>query len=143
MELFLGGAFQGKLGYVKSLYPDSEIFDESNFEELSGAENKFLILNNFHLVVKNLLAPYTDCYQKNGGIGTESEIEKSVEEKIFRIAEKNPEIKIISDEIGSGIVPFERSDRLWRDISGRILVKIAKKSEKVVRIICGIPNRIK
>lgn len=142
MELFLGGAFQGKLEYVKSLYPESEIFDEKNFEELSGAENSLSILNNFHLVVKNLLVPYINCYQKNG-TESEDEIQESVEDKIFKIIEKNPEIKIISDEIGSGIVPFERSDRLWRDISGRILVKIAKKSEKVVRIICGIPQRIK
>lgn len=142
MELFLGGAFQGKLEYVKSLYPESEIFDEKNFEKLFGAENSFSILNNFHLVVKNLLAPYTDCYQKNE-IESEIGIQKSVEDKIFKMIGKNPEIKIISDEIGSGIVPFERSDRLWRDISGRILVKIAKKSEKVVRIICGIPQRIK
>ena len=142
MELFLGGAFQGKLEYVKSLYPESEIFDEKNFEELSSAEKSLAILNNFHLVVKNLLAPYTNCYQKNG-IESENEIQESVEDKIFKIIEKNPEIKVISDEIGSGIVPFERSDRLWRDISGRILVKIAKKSEKVVRIICGIPQRIK
>lgn len=142
MELFLGGAFQGKLEYVKSLYPESEIFDEKNFEELSGAKNSLSILNNFHLVVKNLLASYMNCYQKNG-IESENEIQESVEDKIFNIIEKNPEIKIISDEIGSGIVPFERSDRLWRDISGRILVKIAKKSEKVVRIICGIPQRIK
>lgn len=143
MELFLGGAFQGKLEYVKSLYPESEIFDEKNFEELSGMENSPLILNRFHLVVKNLLALYTDCYQKNGGTESEGEIEKSVEDKIFRIIGKNPGIKIISDEIGSGIVPFERRDRLWRDISGRILVKIARKSEKVVRIICGIPSWIK
>jgi len=142
MELFLGGAFQGKLEYVKSLYPESEIFDESNFEKLFDAEKSLAILNNFHLVVKNLLASYSDCYQKKE-IKSENEIEKSVEEKIFRIIEKNSEIKIISDEIGSGIVPFQRSDRLWREISGRILVKIAKKSEKVVRIICGIPNRIK
>ena len=141
MELFLGGAFQGKLEYVKSLYPESEIFDESNFEKLFDAEKSLAILNNFHLVVKNLLASYTDCYQEKGDI--ENEIEKLAEEKIFRIIEKNPEIKIISDEIGSGIVPFQRSDRLWREISGRIIVKIAKKSEKVVRIICGIPNRIK
>lgn len=142
MELFLGGAFQGKLEYVKSLYPESEIFDEKNFEELSSAKNSLSILNNFHLVVKNLLAPYTNCYRKNG-IESENEIQESVEDKIFKIIEKNPEIKIISDEIGSGIVPFERIDRLWRDISGRILVKIAKKSEKVIRIICGIPQRIK
>ena len=142
MELFLGGAFQGKSEYVESLYPESEIFDEKNFEELSGAEHSLSILNNFHIVEKNILATYINCYQKNG-TESENEIQESAEDKIFKIIENNPEIKIISDEIGSGIVPFERGDRLWRDISGRILVKIAKKSEKVVRIICGIPQRIK
>ena len=135
MELFLGGAFQGKLEYVKSLYPDAEIFCESDFESLFDAENKNAVLCNFHLVVKNLLSAYIDCYHEEAG--------KKAEEKILMMIEKNPGMKIISDEIGSGIVPVEKNDRLWRELSGHLLVKIAERSEKVVRIICGIPSRIK
>lgn len=131
MELYIGGAFQGKLEYVKSLYNsrNPQIYGRNDFEKLLSLENQDAIWNDFHLTIKNLL-------EKN-------ENQEKIASQVFSIIEKNPEIKIISCEIGSGIVPIEKSDRIWRDFSGHLLVQIAKKAEKVVRIICGLPQRIK
>ncbi len=50
---------------------------------------------------------------------------------------------VISDEIGNGVVPFEENDRQWREITGRILISLAKKSDEVYKVICGIGQRIK
>lgn len=131
MELYIGGAFQGKLEYVKSLYKDKnpQIYGQNDFEKLLSLENQNAIWNDFHLTIKNLLE--------------KDEAQEKITSQVFSIIEKNPEIKIISCEIGSGIVPIEKSDRLWRDFCGHLLVQIAKKAEKVVRIICGLPQRIK
>lgn len=131
MELYIGGAFQGKLEYVKSLYNsrNPQIYGKNDFGKLLSLENQDAIWNDFHLTIKNLL-------EKN-------ENQEKITSQVFSIIEKNPEIKIISCEIGSGIVPIEKSDRIWRDFSGHLLVQIAKKAEKVVRIICGLPQRIK
>lgn len=131
MELYIGGAFQGKLEYVKSLYNsrNPQIYGKDDFEKLLLLENQDAIWNDFHLAIKNLL-------EKNWN-------QEKITLQVFSIIEKNPEIKIISCEIGSGIVPIEKSDRIWRDFSGHLLVQIAKKARKVVRIICGLPQRIK
>ena len=60
-----------------------------------------------------------------------------------KIYEQNPDIIIISTEIGGGIVPMEKSERLWREAVGRSCCYIAAHSEKVIRMVCGIPTVIK
>ena len=47
------------------------------------------------------------------------------------------------DEIGCGIVPMEKSERVWRENAGRCGCIIAANSVKVIRIVCGIPDIIK
>ena len=54
-----------------------------------------------------------------------------------------PEIIFIINEIGCGIIPLEKSERIWREQTGRAGTVIAKNSDTVVRIICGIPTVIK
>lgn len=50
---------------------------------------------------------------------------------------------VICCEVGSGVIPLERSDRDMREATGRLCVALAEKAEKVVRIVAGIPVVIK
>lgn len=50
---------------------------------------------------------------------------------------------IIADEIGCGIIPLEKSDRIYREALGRFLCDLASLSEIVIRVTCGIPTFIK
>lgn len=50
---------------------------------------------------------------------------------------------VVSDEVGLGIVPLERSDREWREATGRALCRIAEKCDSVYRVSCGIGMQIK
>ena len=50
---------------------------------------------------------------------------------------------VISDEIGNGVVPMEESDRTWREVTGRILIMLAKEAEEVYKVVCGIGMKIK
>ena len=72
------------------------------------------ILNGFHMIIKEML--------ENG-----SKIDLS---KIL----ENYDV-VISDEIGNGIVPLDKFERIWREI--------AKASDEVYRIYAGISVRIK
>lgn len=54
-----------------------------------------------------------------------------------------PDMIIIMNEIGSGIIPLEKSERKWREFTGKTGCMLAKKAETVDRVICGIPIRIK
>lgn len=141
MELYIGGRAQGKLSHVLQKYENPVVFDERDFREkldekvwTTNAENgtdasKQLIWNHFHLAVKALLAE-----------GWEQE---QIWNCVHAFMEENPGLVIIADEIGSGIVPMERDERIYRETTGRLLCRIAKKADSVERIICGIPQKLK
>ncbi len=50
---------------------------------------------------------------------------------------------VISNEIGMGIVPMEKEEREYRELTGRVLCLLAEKADSVERIICKIPMKIK
>ncbi len=50
---------------------------------------------------------------------------------------------VITNEVGSGVIPVSVSERKGREAAGRLAVLIAKEAESVVRMVCGIPMMIK
>jgi adenosylcobinamide kinase / adenosylcobinamide-phosphate guanylyltransferase len=50
---------------------------------------------------------------------------------------------VVSNEVGSGIVPAYRSGRIYRDLLGQMNQEIAKIADRVVFMIAGIPLTIK
>ncbi|SHH94333.1 adenosylcobinamide kinase /adenosylcobinamide-phosphate guanylyltransferase [Sporobacter termitidis DSM 10068] len=50
---------------------------------------------------------------------------------------------VICNEVGSGVVPIDKTERGAREATGRLCVGLAEKAEKVIRICCGIPSVIK
>lgn len=139
MKLIIGGLAQGKLHYVLQKEENEQciIFDgvlpeEGQIQEArkeAGSEEKTLIINHFHHVVKKELA----------GKRTPEELEADVMEFV----EKHPEVILICDEIGNGIVPVDAFERTYREQTGRILIRLAQKADEVVRVLCGIGQRIK
>lgn len=126
MILITGGSYEGKTEYaVKSLgISDDEIVDGKSCDFMKLHSSK--AVRNFHLLVKRLIENNMDAV-----------------EFVREIYAKNPKIIIISDEIGCGIIPLEKDDRLWREETGRSCCKAAELSEAVVRISCGIASVIK
>ena len=126
MLLITGGAYQGKLKYAieKSGLKESDIADGTTCSEHEILEKP--MVNHFHVIIKRLL-----------------EEGKDTEELINQILKLNPNIIIIGDELGCGIVPIEEFDRNYREITGRIYCKLAEHSSEVHRVICGIGMVIK
>lgn len=50
---------------------------------------------------------------------------------------------ICCDEVGLGVVPIDFAEREFRDEVGRTLCALAKRAERVFRVIAGIGQRIK
>ena len=46
-------------------------------------------------------------------------------------------------EVGSGVIPNSREDRVFREATGRLCVRLAQRAEAVVRVVAGIPTAIK
>ena len=55
----------------------------------------------------------------------------------------HPDCILICDEIGNGIVPMEAEERIYRERTGRILEQLAAQADEVVRVVCGIGQKIK
>ena len=50
---------------------------------------------------------------------------------------------VICCEVGSGIIPAAYEQRLIREATGRLCVRLAQRADTVVRMVCGIPTVIK
>lgn len=150
MKLVIGGFAQGKLGYVlKNCRPrecmvldggllhgsllDGSLMGGSQLDGglLDGslgekAGEKVLVVNHLHSWIR-------ECLLRGG----------RPEEEVLGFAERHPDCIWISDEIGNGIVPVDAFEREYRERTGRIQVMLAERAEEVVRVICGIGQRIK
>lgn len=124
--LIIGGAYEGKTEYAAKVLgiSESEILDGGvcGINEIYAAR----AMKNFHMLVKRL-----------------TEDNKNAVDFIDELYSKNPRITIVSNEIGCGIIPIEKSDRIWREETGRACCRVAELSDTVVRINCGISSVIK
>lgn len=50
---------------------------------------------------------------------------------------------VITTEIGGGVVPMEKDQRMAREAAGRLTCLLAKKADTVVRVFCGLPMVLK
>lgn len=133
MIFVIGGEHQGKLDYVFSFskFKNEDVInclniDVSKLDEVLG-DNKPIIYN-FNNLIRELLNLYDD---------------EIIKEKIRSIIKKNNISIIISNEIGYGIVPMDKFERRYRELTGRICCEIAKEASEVHRVICGIGTIIK
>lgn len=126
MILIIGGAYQGKLDYAMREFGFNA--EEIADGKTASAEEMFTArcICNLHLFIKRL------C--ENG---------EDAEEFARLLYEKNSRCAVICDEIGSGIIPMEKSERFRREQTGRVCCFLAGCSEKVIRINCGLPVFIK
>lgn len=127
MELYIGGRTQGKLDYVlakKACALDCVIEEDDDFM-VSLWEEKYII-NHFHTWFRHQLIQ-----------GHQPEAQMQT------VLETYPDVIVISDEVGNGIVPLDPFEREYRERLGRCLCFLASKANVVERIFCGIGQRIK
>ena len=50
---------------------------------------------------------------------------------------------VTCDEVGYGVIPLDKADRLWRDEVGRLCSALAQQADLVVFVTCGLPQVLK
>lgn len=129
MELYIGGYAQGKLTYVRKKYPKAQIYDENNWQQLAVCTGQTVICNHLHRIIAAELA--------------EGKTQAEILAELQDIMQRNEKICFICDEIGNGIVPIEKAERDYREVTGRILTELAEQAETVTCILCGLGQCIK
>lgn len=126
MKLVIGGAFQGKKAYVKQnlKIKEEDMADgkDASYEALFHCR----CIYHFHEWIKK-------------GIEEKWDFKNLAEELLKR----NPEVLIITNELGYGVVPVDAFDRTYRETTGRICTEIAAVCEQVIRVSCGLGMVIK
>ncbi|SFU46698.1 adenosylcobinamide kinase /adenosylcobinamide-phosphate guanylyltransferase [Clostridium sp. DSM 8431] len=126
MIFVIGGKYNNKLNFVLEEYnlKQDEVYFGENEEEYKGER----VIYNFHEFNRKLL--------KEG---------KTIEQIIAFLEEilKKEDLIIISDEVGYGIVPIEKDDRIFREAHGRISCFVALKAKEVYRVMYGTALKIK
>lgn len=160
MEVYFGGAFQGKLEYVLEKKGCLKVADGAgcSLKDIKEAQ----VLNHLHLYIKRLTYKEGAAYNTtvDDTITTDDTITvdttaddtitanttaktMSAAEIINDIYEANPDIILICDEVGGGIVPLKKEDRIYMETVGRALCCAVKKSDRVERVMCGIGQCLK
>lgn len=122
MKMIIGGAYQGQTQWAQEQY---------NIEWIDGADCLFQEIYtcqgilNFHLYIKRILQA-----------GEATEFAKE-------LIERNPDLILVSNEVGYGLVPIDGFERNFREAVGRICTELASASDEVVRVVMGIGTRIK
>jgi adenosyl cobinamide kinase/adenosyl cobinamide phosphate guanylyltransferase len=124
--LVIGGAYQGKLDYVKERFGISESDVHFCSDTDSDMPHDKRVIHELDKWILALLR-----------------VEKNVREYAQQFIENHGDAVVTCNDISSGVVPTEAVLREWREAVGRSLNEMAQSSEEVVRLFCGIPTRIK
>ena len=122
MKLVIGGVAQGKLDYgLENMIEKTEKYD---------VYDCFFLKDNA-------------CNDKASNMEWPWDFAVDDERIFMQFAEENKDTIVIADEIGNGIVPLDAFEREYREQTGRAEILLAKKADEVVRVICGIGQKIK
>lgn len=128
MYMIVGGRCQGKLRYAmrqtglpENAFVDGETCTEDSIFQAKG-------ITRFHIYVRRFLM------DRDG---------RKAERFSERLSRDNPDLVILSDEVGYGIVPMDEEERRYRETVGRVCTDLARQSARVDRVICGIGTVLK
>lgn len=120
--LIVGGACQGKREYAKNAYglKETEILPWNEEREAASC------IADLHLRVRA-------CLEK--GLTQQEVLEKLLPFCQGKI--------VLCDDIFCGVVPLDALERQWREVTGRLLCRLAQEADSVIRMQCGLPQAIK
>lgn len=115
---------------------------------LANISNKQgVLLDCITVMVTNLMFDYLGFNNKNPSVDEFNDVEKIVQAEIIRLMEVAKTVEatfvLVTNELGSGIVPENSLSRGFRDIAGRMNQLVARYSDEVYLTVCGIPLKIK
>ena len=120
--LIVGGACQGKREYAQKAFGlnGREILPWNEEREAASC------IADLHLRVRA-------CLKK--GLTQQEVLEKLLPFCQGKI--------VLCDDIFCGVVPLDALERQWREVTGRLLCRLAQEADSVIRMQCGLPQAIK
>jgi adenosylcobinamide kinase/adenosylcobinamide-phosphate guanylyltransferase len=96
-------------------------------------ESGVVVLDCVTLWIANLL----------GADPIDGDVEQAIDALAARVASHAVPVIVVSNEVGSGIVPFDPVIRRFRDFLGLANQRLAAAAESVVLMVAGVPVAVK
>jgi len=126
MILIIGGSYQGKLDFARQRFQLAEDEIQVCTEDTGALDFSRRCIAYIDRFALNRVR---SGFEPADALGTDPGLYKDV---IF-----------IVNDISGGVVPMDPMLRAWREACGRMDLKLAKASDEVWRLFCGIPQRVK
>lgn len=120
MVLIIGGAYQGKLDYAKERF------------HLTREDICICTPGKIDFSRKCLYGLEEFVYGMEDPIGYFREHREQWEDRI-----------LICQDIFCGVVPMGAENRLWRQETGRLCQYLSREADEVIRMFCGLEQRLK
>ena len=124
MVFIIGGAYQGKLDYAKATFSiaDNEVFT-CDSAKIDFSRRCIYRIEEFTLAcVRESIDP-TEYFRSR--------------------REKWKDSILICRDIFCGVVPMDAELRAWRQNTGKLCQYLAGEARQVIRIFCGLEQRLK
>ena len=126
MVLIFGGAYQGKQDYALETYGLSA-------KDVYQCDLESMVINFDKKVIANLERFILACIKE------EVSAKECLEDNIEKLRDKI----IICDDISQGVVPVDKTERAWREMTGRTMTYLGQEADEVIRVFCGLGTRVK
>ncbi len=126
MVLIFGGAYQGKLEYALNNYDVRE-------KDVYHCDIECMVIDFDKKVIANMDKFVLACVKE--GINAKECLEDNLDKLKDKI--------VIFDDISQGVVPMDKTERAWREMTGRCMTYLGQQADEVIRVFCGIGNKVK
>jgi adenosylcobinamide kinase / adenosylcobinamide-phosphate guanylyltransferase len=142
LHFITGGAFNGKRAWVKEKYGLdgtwlSAYQDHHLKADMNQIESKLLVLEGIEVWLRELT-------KSNDSDRCRDIWNTTINHwLLWEKADPNRKLVVIGNDITKGIVPMEKENRLWRDVTGWAFQDLAAKADRVDIIWYGLNQTIK
>jgi len=104
---------------------------------------QLVIVDCIALLVGNIFSKYSHQEEQIDASLLEQEVTAEISELIDCINRIDAGFIIVTNEVGTGLVPPSKVARLYRDLLGKANQRLAEVSDEVYLMVAGLPVRIK
>ncbi len=111
-------------------------------QRIGGAE--VVIVDCITLLVNNIFGQHSDpTGEPMDDALIEQEAMAEIDELVDCINQVNASFIIVTNEVGTGLVPANRAGRLYRDLLGKANQILAQRADEVYLMVAGLPVPMK
>lgn len=130
----LGGAYQGKRNWVRSKWNQIEETEMKRWIATERNDEQWCMIVDCNQYIKQQL--------KQSDLDKEESVQ-TIRKQIRQRWNNANNVIVIIDEIGYGLVPLEKKDRIYRELMGRVTCDLVEEATHVYRLIGGISVQLK